>query len=342
MSENAQSTIDALFESVRERISNADFGGAERLLERARPMAEGDDAVARQIQLVARELDEERDQARKLRQALDNMEQMLTDGRLVEADLAVMEARASFGPRRGLSDLRRRLDAIREERLSNKVRELIEEADRLAEAGQVEVALGVLDKARLATPERRQAVEDDLQQALETREMSWSRQVEKRDRKSVSRDLERRTAKALAEHRFDVAARDIEIAARYLGNEDDLIVEQRRLLGKAKRRRLRDRVHHAGLALEAERFDDAVRCLEEALVLDPKNSWLREHLEHAEEMRHAAAAEIGVHVRTLVDAARAAQSSGDLLRARLLMTQALEMAPEDESLRELARELDTA
>lgn len=334
-----RSEIENLIDRARELAAKADFASAEKVLAMAREQVGENAELGVRVDDAERVLAEERLRAAHLRRTLDEIADLIDQGRLLEADLALMGARANFGARRGLSELREHLDSRREERLEVRARGLIEEADRLAEAGDMESALGILDKARLVAPERRDTGEEALHQAFESREMIWSREITERGRHTALRTLERRFRSALDENRFADALAELKAAETKLG-ADDAFSGWRERLKRGKRKRIRERVHQAGMALEAERFGDAAQCLHEALELDPGNRWLTDQLVEVEERRRDASSGLTAHLRPLLDDARRAHAAGDLLRARLLIAQARQLAPDDPETRELAHQLD--
>jgi serine/threonine-protein kinase len=115
--------------------------------------------------------------------------------------------------------------------------------------------------------------------------------------------------------------------------------------GKEARRtaaRVRDLVRDAGIAFEAGGFAEAADRLREALALTPDDPWLRDRLAAAEagRQRLEQQEERRREARSLLGQAAEAESCRDVLKARLLVTRALELDPDDTEALELAKALD--
>ncbi len=119
-----------------------------------------------------------------------------------------------------------------------------------------------------------------------------------------------------------------------------------RLLSRTVNERIQDLVGQAGLSFEAERFDDAADCLSQVLALDPGDDWIRNRLERAragqrrqeEEIRRRQQQEAKARAR--LRAAEQASADRDVLKARLLLAEALELEPDLEEAAALATQLD--
>lgn len=220
-------------------------------------------------------------------------EALLDRGALMEADRILFQATESYGSGGDLAAVRRRLDELYHRELAAKVRGLLDQAEKLAAAGDTGQALEAVRMAQAMAPE-------DLELAREL----------------AARAHEVRALVNSAERRGREAA---EIAAR-----------------------VRDLVREAGLAFEAERFQEAADRLREALESTPDDPWLRSRLEAAEagQRRLEEAEGRRREARSLLRQAQAAESCRDVLKAQLLVTKALELAPENPEARALAKALD--
>ncbi len=119
-----------------------------------------------------------------------------------------------------------------------------------------------------------------------------------------------------------------------------------RLLSRTVDEWIQGLVKQAGEAFETERFDTAADCLAKVLVLDPDNDWIQNRLERArtslerqqEETRRRDARD--AQARALLLEAEQARAGKDVLKARLLVANALELKPDFEQATALARSLD--
>ncbi len=218
---------------------------------------------------------------------------LLDQGALMEADRVLFQATETYGSGGDLASVRKRLDELYHRELVAKVRALLDQAEKLAAAGDTVQALEAVRKAQAMAPED-------------------------------------------AELARELAARAHEVRAR-IGSAERRDQEKSRIAA-----RVRELVREAGIAFEAERFPEAADRLREALEATPDDPWLRGRLTAAEagQQRLEEAERQHREARSLLRQAEAAVSCRDVLKARLLVTEALELAPESSEARALAKVLD--
>ncbi len=133
----------------------------------------------------------------------------------------------------------------------------------------------------------------------------------------------------------ELAARAHEVRARISSSE-------RRSRERTQIARVGELVRDAGVAFEAERFRDAADLLRQALELTPEDPWLRNRLAAAEAGRRRLEEQERRRQKAslLLRQAEAAESCRDILKARLLVTEALEHEPDNPEAQALAKVLD--
>ncbi len=170
------------------------------------------------------------------------------------------------------------------------------------------------------------------------------RQADQQQRRSIA-EVERRLLVLIRRKDF-MKAREVLAAAEAELGPRPVVEPLRRLLSRAVDEWIQVLVKEAGVAFEAERFAAAADCLGQVLALDPDNDWIRSRLERArsglarqqEEIRRRGERE--AKARALVREAEKARDDRDVLKARLLVANALELKPGFGEAAALARDLD--
>ncbi len=267
------------------------------------------------------------------------VEDLLSSGKLIEADRVLFQAQEAHGPDPELSTMRDRLDALYQSEVETEVRGLLSRAEAHMDENDFSRAVEVLDKARAAAPASSPLLRDIDAAAAEVRRRS----DEQRQRQAVD-EAERRLLVLIRRKDFTEAREMLSQAATRLGSP--AIEPLSKLLRRTVDDWIQGLVKDAGVAFEAERFADAATCLEQVLAVEPDNGWIKNRLERARQGERRQQAEIRrreeqeAKANALVREAEQARDGGDVLRARLLVAGALELSPDFERAAVLARSLD--
>ncbi len=275
-----------------------------------------------------------------IRQLADEVDELLQSGKLIEADRMLFQAHESQGPSPELTTLRRRLDALYQREAEAEVRELISDAETFLEEEDFTRAFEILDKARATAPPD-SPLHGRIAAAIQ-------------EAKSRQKDLQNQHAVAEVERRLLILIRRQDfVAARQLlataGAESDAVTALeplRRLLSKTIEDWIQGLVKEAGIAFEAEQFEVAADRLGKVLELDPDNGWIRSRLDRAhaglkrqqEEIRRRTEQE--AQARDFLRQAERARDQKDVLKARILVANALKLKPGFQQATALARSLD--
>ncbi len=275
-----------------------------------------------------------------IRQLADEVDELLQSGKLIEADRMLFQAQESQGPSPELTTLRRRLDALYQREAEVEVRELISDAETFLEEEDFTRAFEILDKARATAPP-----ESPLNERIvAATQQAKGRQKDLQNQRAVA-EVERRLLILIRRQDF-VAARQLLATAGAEPDAGTAFEPLRRLLSKTIDDWIQGLVKEAGIAFEAEQFKVAADRLERVLELDPDNGWIRSRLDRAraglkrqqEEIRRRDEQE--ARARDLLRQAERAHEEKDVLKARILVANALKLKPDFQQATELARSLD--
>ncbi len=302
-------------------------GGAGALLQAdVAPPVSGPDAETRREDPIARLADE--------------VDGLLQSGKLIEADRMLFQARERQGSSPELTTLRRRLDSLYQHEAETEVRGLVSDAEARLEEEDFTRAFEILDKARATAPSDSSLNE----QIAAVTDRARARQRELQSQRSVA-DVERRLLVLIRRKDF-VAARKVLATAEAEPDVQAAIEPLRRLLSRTVDEWIQGLVKQAGVAFEAERFEAAADCLEKVLGLDPDNDWIRSRLERAragfrqQQERIRRQDDREARARGFLREAERARDAKDVLKARLLIANALELKPDFSEATALARTLD--
>jgi serine/threonine protein kinase len=274
-----------------------------------------------------------------LARLVTEVEELLSSGKLIEADRMLFQARETHGPDPELSTMRDRLDALYQNSLESEVRALLSRVEAHLDEDEFSRAVEILDKARAAAPPGSPLIEEIDAAAAEVRRRS----DERRSRRAVD-EAERRLLVLIRRKDFTKAREMLSEAETELGAP--AIKPLRKLLSRTVDDWIQGQVKQAGVAFEAERFGDAAACLEKILTVDPANGWIKNRLERAragqrrQQEEHRRQQELDAKASALLSEAEQARDRGDLLRARLLVAGVLELKPDLDRATALAQILD--
>ncbi len=275
-----------------------------------------------------------------VRRLVGEVEELLRSGKLIEADRMLFQARETHGSDPRLTTLRQRLDESYQRGVESEVRALVSRAEAHLDEEDFTRALETLDKARTTAAPGSPLIEEIAEATHRVRR----RQQEQQQRRSIV-EVERRLLVLIRRKDF-VAGRKLLAAAEAESGSPAAIEPLHRLLSRTIDESIQELVKQAGIAFEAERFDTAVDCLGKVLVLDPGNDWIRSRLERArsglarqqDEIRRRTERDAKAHA--LLRAAEKARAEEDVLKARLLVANALKLKPDFGEAAALAKNLD--
>jgi len=261
---------------------------AIRTLEKVRERARDDPdstGVREQLDHEEEELEKAHRRAAELDEALYRIEKLIGNGKLVEADRELYQALETFGHEKALTKLRSNLEKIHHQERNLQVRALLEEAAKLAEAGEVSKALKSLAKARITAPAR-----SELQGEIDAAEERCRAQLKDLELARALHGLETKVRKTLEEAGAASAQAELQgLASRFEGPTGQIVFDGlRQAVADAYQDRVNHLIRDAGTAIEAKRFGEAVVHLEEALAIDPTDEWIQDRLSQAREALEAA------------------------------------------------------
>ncbi len=262
------------------------------LLTNAQGLYEANHLPAARSQLeTILELDPEHVEARRLLTTLDakqaehsaaidtlveEVDRLLQNGKLIEADRVLFQAREAHGTAPELTTMRTRLDALYQTSVKSEVRTLMSRADLLVQNDDYSQALEVLEKARATAPPR-SSLAGDVNGAIDNLRRGHN---ERQARRSITEIA----------HRLDVMIQQQElVAAREMLNQaevelgaDPAFQALRKRLASTFSVRIQEIVKQAGVAYEGQDFATAAHYMRQVVELEPDNAWIRKQLEQAE------------------------------------------------------------
>ncbi|MCP4655701.1 MAG: protein kinase, partial [bacterium] len=268
--------IEEILEDSRQHAAQSDFAAAAQALERARDLVEGDRELLPRIEEVKAELETRKRRVAELAEAIRRVEELIAEGRLIEADRALFQTRESHGRQQRLTQLREQLDELHHREYEAQVRSLLEEAESLAAQGELARALQILHKAQTVAP-----ADSELRRGLQQREQDWRRTLAEQGRDQEIDEIEARIRELIAEHNLEEAQAELTAAEARFGTFETFDVF-RRLITEGFQERANALIREAGIAFEAERYEAAIGLMRQALDLDPANPWIRHRLDEAE------------------------------------------------------------
>ncbi len=276
--------------------------------------------------------------AEEVEKIVARVEELLASGQLMQADRVLFQAAETLGSPPPLAAVRERLDKLHHRELDSEVRGLVEGADDLAAAGEIERALEVLRKARVLVP-----AGCELEQTLQRRIRELEHGMVEGDRLRAVARSEREILHLVQRRQLAAAAAALAVAREELGAAEAFDT-LRQLIEKTREERLQSLVQQAGVAFEAEDFGRAADLLRQALELRDEDPWIRDRLRRAESElgRQQEERRRAEDSRAFLHQAEEASRAEDYLKARLLVAKAIELAPENAAARALAKRLDRA
>lgn len=283
-----RSTLVGELDEVARLREAGELTQAIRTLQKVRERA-GDDAdstgVNERLEQEEQELENAHRRAAELDEALFRIEKLIGDGKLVEADRDLYQALETFGNEEALAKLRSDLEQVHHRERNLQVRALLDEAVKLAEAGEPSKALKALEKARIMAPER-----SELQGEIDEAEERCRAQLKDLDLAKALHGLETKVRRTLEEDGPDSAQAQLqELASRFEGPTAQIVFDGlRQAVADAYQERVNHLIRDAGTAIEARRFEEAIVHLEEALAIDPTDEWIQDRLSQAKDALEAA------------------------------------------------------
>ncbi|MCG8461297.1 MAG: hypothetical protein MI919_33845, partial [Holophagales bacterium] len=198
--------------------------------------------------------------------------ELMEGGQLVRADQRLRELEEEHGADPEVEALRQSLDQRFHGQLQEKIRELLDEAHGLVDSGEYPAALDRVRQAQELAP-----TEGEVRELLTRGVQELRGKIETRERSRAIDQVEQQVLLLLRERRLEEARTELEEVEANLG-EDDVFTSLGRILERAIQERQNELVAEAGLALEEERFETAVRLLEDVLRLEPENRWVNKRL----------------------------------------------------------------
>lgn len=218
-------------------------------------------------------------EAAELDEMLFEVESLISQEKLVEADRVLFQALEAFGKHPELARLRERLDEVHHRGLAREVDAVVEQAVRLTESGAFSEARKALEKARVMAPQSSEILRriGDCEKDVESARLASKKQAVRQVRGEVEELID---GQNLEQAQARLAAAEVELGELPPDLVEDLEILRLRITDGFQER-VNALIHEAGVALEAGRYSAALPFLEQALELSPGDDWIKDRLEQA-------------------------------------------------------------